>query len=1370
MGLELRAVDVAGPCRWRWLLVDERSGVSLADHLVELDPGAVEMEAFEDLYRFLRWRADPDRRVASEAELVRRVGAWIGSVVLGDRICQAIATAAPVTVRVVVPAGAEFLAFRPLGLAHIGGVPLAARGHVALVYDLPGPPRSGKAPIGEVLRMLAVFSLPTATSAPALRRERYELTRLVRRVADRGRRRVELHVAQYGMTRAMLADLAEAGDGWDVLHLSGTGVSGLGGTGEFLLENQDGSADPVSTAELIGLLRPARRRLKLAVVSSGLSAAAATAEALRWLGLSGPAADLETQAALDVSATPMGVARALVAQLDCAVVAMRYPAVDEFMAGFAHSLYNRVFRSTQPLDWAVAAAVPDAAGPAASSARPAISVATPAIFGASAVELSLTPPVGKPVLDSSEQAMVRFPAEPDRFVGRVEEMAAPGTAFAPGSGYAGVIFHGMAGAGKTTCAVELAYRRRGAFVAFVFWSAPTDPDQFGDALRLLALALEEQLGDYGFAMVDKIATLERLEGFLPVLSALLADVRLLLVLDHLETLLTPDGQWRDLRWAPVIAALTGCAGPSRVILTSRVVPAGLNPDTVLVQPVHVLSRDESLLLVRELPTLRALLETEAELAPAGPDPAQTDTAETDTAETDTADPALGRRVFTLAQGHPTLLELADAAAADPSRLAFQLAEVEAVVEGVAPAAFLTAGDTSLNAGELLRIFTTWISGAAATLPAPARLLLQVLCRIEETDRSTAVIGVNWLALWRSLDQTGEPPPLASWTAPLVAAGLITADAITTQPIAVDLIDSLADPRGPVRYSIHPGVVEAIQAVTPDPVIAAVDAQLAAYWTVVGDWGIEQQKIGKDTSRLVLRATLAAARYLLRQQHWNAASCLLERALRRDGYAPATSLAVIPLLRRIAEATGALKDLVVLAAALRKLDPGEAETLLRRAYEQTSTGGDYPLASTTCGELVTLLRDQGRLREALTLAGRKIEHTSQAGFGSWTQLSDQGRRLQILSMLGYQEQVLLDLPALRARMAELPDLGADNDRVNPWNVREGILDVGRLSAVALERWDEALDLNEEIARSRQRRGATPYEAACGRFNDYVPLLRLGRLTDVDQLLRECQDVFDTVGVATELAAVYGARADLEDKRDHPEDATELQRTSLRLWYVQPDPREISTAHHNLANYLARASGNPAEQFAHRLTASLLNHLTGDTRELTKTLGVLASELRGDTSGPEAVVSPTTPVCPTTLAQITRLVDAGDGVHFGNLVATLCPDRATAEQALADLLSTVKTSAARQADSGPVGTDYLLEVWGPIITAIVATARGGETPHEIADLLDDIALTDWAALMAVLKRVLTGDRSREPLLAGLDDIGTAILTAVLDRLSTHSSQDP
>jgi hypothetical protein len=834
-----------------------------------------------------------------------------------------------------------------------------------------------------------------------------------------------------------------------------------------------------------------------------------------------------------------------------------------------------------------------------------------------AVELSPGLPVGKPALNTVE-AMAEFPAQPPRFVGHDEVMAAASAALPPASGRTAVVFHGTGGAGKTTCAVELSYRHRHGFRALAFWSAPTDPEQSGDALRLLALELEAQLGSRGFTIVDKIVTEARLKKVQPVLTAAFADAGLLLVLDNLETLLTPDGQWRDPRWALLINALTGHGGPSRVIMTSRILPDGLDPDAVLIRPVHALSRDESLLLIGELPALRALLDSVA----------------------------LARCLLTLTQGHPQLLEFADAAAADPPRLAYQLAEIEAAVNGTAPlAAFLAQGRTRLDATQLRHTFTTWTRVVTATAPAPARLLLQALCRMEETDRSTAVIEANWPALWRRLDQPGEPPPVASIVAPLISAVLVATDH--------------------ERYRIHPDVAEAIHAITPEPVIAAVDEQLAAWWTaVVGGWEIAPQQIDEDTGQVTVRASLAAARYLLRRHDWNAASCLLERALIRDGYSPVTSLAVVPLLRRIAEATGALKDLLVLGAALRKVDPDEAEIRLRRAYYQAITDGEHQFASTTAGELVALLRDQGRLYDALAMARKKIEHTSQGGFGLWTQLSDQGRRLQILNLLGHHEQVLIDLPALRDRMADLPDQRAHNDRVNPWNVRECILDIGRLSAVALERWDDALDLNGELVSTKQRRGAGRSEIARSRCQDYLPLFQLGRPTDADQLLRDCQDIFAAACDSTQLAVVYGARADLEDKRNHSKSAVDLQRTSLHLWYLHPDLREISSAHHNLADYLSHVAVNSAEQRAHRLTAALLSHLTGNTPGLARALGMLVAELRSDTSGPD------TPALPATLRDVIRLVEADNGVCLGNLVVALCPEPTTAEHALADLLSLAK----------------------------------------------------------------------------------------------------
>jgi hypothetical protein len=222
-------------------------------------------------------------------------------------------------------------------------------------------------------------------------------------------------------------------------------------------------------------------------------------------------------------------------------------------------------------------------------------------------------------------------------------MAAANAALAPDSGHTAVLFHGMAGAGKTACAVELAYRHVDGFASgLVFWQAPTGQDEFGGALTGLAASLERQLGEHGFTMVDKIATLAELRAFLPRLSRLLAERGLLLVLDNLESLLTDEGSWRDPRWTELIAALTGHGGESRVVLTSRIRPAELDR-RVLVQPVHALSRDESVLLARELPHLRELMHTE-------PSPVRQP-------EVEAADRATVTEVLELVQGHPKLLEL-----------------------------------------------------------------------------------------------------------------------------------------------------------------------------------------------------------------------------------------------------------------------------------------------------------------------------------------------------------------------------------------------------------------------------------------------------------------------------------------------------------------------------------------------------------------------------------------------------------------------------------------------------------------------------------------------------------------------------------------
>jgi tetratricopeptide (TPR) repeat protein len=1339
--LLLQAVDAAGPWRWRWLLTDTDTGEPLADHEVDLDPASDEVAAFGDLYGYARSHAAPDRRTISETGIVERAGAWAGQALLGESVGAAIAAAAPVTVRVSAQAPTDFVLWWPLELAHADGAPLAARGDVTLVYDIaPVQPGSGQAAAAGPLRVLAVFSQPTRTSVLALRRERYALSRLIRRIA-RQRRMVELQVVQYGVTRERLASIVDSGGGWDVLHLSGHG-----GLGVFLLEHADGSPDPVDTAGLMKLLRPARRRVRLAVVSACQSAADVTAETLRLIGLAdqakrveedagenGPAGTAGPEPGPEMSAVT-GLARALARELDCAVVGMRYPVIDDFAIAFAGDFYERLLSRAQPVDVAAARALAAAAGVAPSAARPAMSVATPGVFGVRAAGLTLTAPRGAPRLDPAEAAMAYFPDEPERFVGRAAAMAraskalAPDIkALAPDSGRTAVLLHGMAGAGKTACALELAYRHQDAFAAVAFWQAPTKDDEFAGALANLAIALETQLRDYGFAMTGHIGTVAALEAFLPRLRQVLEDSGILLVLDNLETLLTPEGTWRDPRWALLIGALTGHGGESRLVLTSRVPPADLGPE-VLILPVHALSLSEAIALARELPNLRGLLHADAGAVRAG--------AEAEAEAVATRDRERVRRVMHVVQGHPELLELADAAAADTARLDAQLDAAESAAAGQGLDAFFRDGTSILDPDQFLAALSGWTSTALEALPPAARLMAEFLACLEDDDRQSEIIEANWADLWRRLDRPGEAPEPGPLLEALAIAALVHSEELPA-----------ADDRPPaLMYGMHPGVAAAIGAAAPVGVSEAADIELAAFWEAIV--GQAQEQEGGEDSVLIVHAGLAAAPYLLRRGDWDSASGLLEYAISRDE-SPSVIAAALPALRRIAAATSTPKDDAVLARALRAVDPTAAERLLREALDRAAVGGNDRLASGIAGDLINLMRDAGRLGQALEMVGRKAELTRRAGLGPWTQLLDQGRRLQILSLMGEHEQVLADTAVLRDQMSQLPARPGNDDPVSPWNVRELILDTGHTSALALGQWQQCLDLNSEIAASQRQRGAGKYEITRTRFNDAGPLIELGRLEEAGRLLRECQQVFEDHRDTAMLAMALGVRASLEDQLGHRKAAVDFGRTGLRLSYARPDPLNIAIGHGNLANYLG-AGGDRAGQRAHRLAAALIRWLTGLTYALANTQRALAAEMRQDGAAKPL---------PATVAEVVRVAEETDGVRLGDLLAVLQPDAQAVEDALAEIL---RAAAALPPDEDD-GISGQLEQWEPVIDAVAAGCGGDQdAAAELGPLLDDMAEDqDWAALAGVLRRILGGERGEE-LVDGLDPVDTAIVREVLGRI--------
>jgi hypothetical protein len=120
-----------------------------------------------------------------------------------------------------------------------------------------------------------------------------------------------------------------------------------------------------------------------------------------------------------------------------------------------------------------------------------------------------------------------------------------------------------------------------------------------------------------------------------------------------------------------------------------------------------------------------------------------------------------------------------------------------------------------------------------------------------------------------------------------------------------------------------------------------------------------------------------------------------------------------------------------------------------------------------------------------------------------------------------------------------------------------------------------------------------------------------------------------------------------------------------------------------------------------------------------------------------------------------------VRLGALLAAVEPDPRAVEDALAEILR-----AAAEMPPGEDETAIASQVgrWEPVIAGIAAACQDGqEPPADLLEFLDNSARDpDWAALAAVLRRILAGERG-EILLDGLDPTDTAIARETLARLT-------
>lgn len=1208
--LEVREFkDLSG---WRWVLTDAAGGF-LVDHEVRLDPASWQSEAFADLPRYVSWHAAADRYREDEERIVARLGSWAGDHVLGPPIAAALARAArrgPVTVRVVVPPEARGLLFQPLEVARIHGKPLAEQ-DIALVMQTGSA--DGFSPAVGGLRVLGLFSLPEGGQPLNLRRERHELVRLVRRIAASGKS-ADVRVLQYGVTRDRLREVLEEAEGWDIIH-----ISGHGSPGELLLETAAGMPDRVPATALANMLDLVRGRVRLVTVSACWSAAEVTAEQRRFFGLPASQERLKERIGGD-SRFPGALATELSERLGCAVLAMRFPVTDEFAIALSYQLYRLLAEKGQPLPRAVSMALRQLR----LNEYPALSVAAPAIFGETAVGLTLASPPRRPgegYYDTRSLKMAGFPPQPERFVGRTAVMARASAALAAESGIPGVLLYGMPGGGKTACALELAYTHEHAFDRLVWYKAPDECTAVDGALTDLVLTLERKLD--GFQMARLVADQVKLAAFLPQLTELMRQRRLLLVIDNIESLLSEGGEWRDQRWGQVIGALTGHAGLGRLIVTGRerVALTGIQGEAV-----DALSASEGLLLARELPNLRKLIR--GELPGIEPDMAR--------------NLALG--IFGIAQGHPKLLELAEGQAASPERLAalIRVGGEAWQAQGGLPADFFTSGESRAVPGNYLHILATWTRVVTEILGAAERAAFWFLCCLEEPDREQFALEAVWPRLWSRLDYGGEPPALNQTLTAVVARGLITAD----EPAQT--------------FTIHPGVASAGRADAGKPFRKAVDAEAADVLLWVFRYASGEGGLGPVDTELAVRAGPSAATYLIRMQRWAEAAAVLVGAFLMCP-SPANAAAMLSDIELISSHDPSQAG--DLARIVRVLDPAAAEMQLRRQLDASRAAGDYRVASMAAGRLTYICLRSGRLEEALALAGQAAGYSQQAHAGPWSQVFSEIRKLDVLNEMGQSGQVLTEIDQLRERMQGLPDTRGTDEMVEPWAVREQMLATGREAARRVHRWNDALEMNAAVIASMRERRAPAAVVSKEMYNDYQPLLRLGRVDDALNLLQDCRQAFTAARDIEMLSRVLGALADTEDMRGHGEAAIRLAHDGLRYAYLAEDVTNIAVIYHNLGAFLANRGWQPASALASFLASALIGELTEITCDCDPFLAAVITLFKLDARPP----SDTADLC--------RQLGDIPGTDLAALIARLSHDPGTAERALGNLIARATELASR-----------------------------------------------------------------------------------------------
>ncbi|MCP4351866.1 MAG: CHAT domain-containing protein [Desulfobacterales bacterium] len=1181
--------------------------VRLSEHSPAMWEGLFDTRRYVERYQ--KNLMDKEGRTATDDEILRHLGVFLSDTVLGKEIMGRLAESGrhrTLLIRLPQTGGdifASAFARIPWEIARAGtdDESLMERNVVVRVVtedtakqDHAVAEIARQISEGDTLRILMVYAEAPGSRPLAMRKER-EYLRGLFSSEILPKYRIEADVLCHGVTRDTLREQIRSRNGYHVVHWSGHGYHNL-----LELQGREGEDNFITGRELVRLFREAGGFIpQLVFLSACLSGTFVHVE--DWASLQavllGKKPDPEVRESKEINqvlheqtgytGTALDLLRSGVPQ----VAAMRYRVGDDYARELAWWFYKRLFADTgkPSADGALALARTDLLQDRAKAANlGAVNHATPLMFGQ---EGRLTDPVSgrsrqmeklrpmpQPLLSGNNRELDC----PGHFVGRTREMTMLNTQWlSPGSPGAALI-QGLAGLGKTVMAAEAVHLWHPRFDWVLAFQAKPVEIRADEFFR----HIHSQLSLFSNAYFDKTSASVYMQVYFPPDSRLkgearyermrvnlveaLRDEAVLLVLDNFETNLDTvvegsDCPCKDPQWDMILKTLSGELPDtrSRLLVTSRHRPSALSgePARCLWIPLGPLPMGEAALFVRSHPDLSKLLFS-------GDDGL-----------------ALVNRLLMITRGHPLIMNRLGALARDKVALSQAMDRLQK--EGFQTMPDLFAKNLSDQERQKERVYLEDVATGSADLlierlSSEARGLLWVVTLANEPVTLELIKSA-----WSEKAERPDISPVESLLEELHISGLLSQEESATY-----FFHELVRERIGKWMEKHPG--------------EQGDRTREQVWIAFGErYSAEFKRLQTAGVKGAMEAASEAGRralvYMVRAGAFDRLGEFASDLVTGTSD-PALLRHVIAELETVADQVPSGKTRwsfrTYLADALnRSGQQDKSLALYEQAADEAEGAENWSDVGWICGNWAAALVMLGRLDEAKAMNLKSADACRKAG---GPKVNVIGRELEAFRIDVMQGRAKEALPEIEKRVNEVRGWYQRHKQgETPPEAPEPVLlgrafvsglDIAMNANLQLKQWESCIELLKEIEKMEKEMGHSRQEQYRTRFNQYHPLMKLGRLDEAQKVTEECLAVFREADELHSQCAALSALANIWEKRGDMEQAIALARKSLSVRNQLPAPMDRAISHGNLCIYLEKANRKD-ESIRHQLAAGIYFLVSG-----------------------------------------------------------------------------------------------------------------------------------------------------------------------------------